>query len=165
MNKSAKSKGERKAAGAGQLWLRLPGLVREALYDKVIGAGLACVDEVLEAERVVLCGERYEHLADRRRCARDTGRPRWCWADGGSRCSGRGRAAWRVASLGYRAGGNGAHAIRWSSAPWSRWWWACRPEATRARWSRCRKRSRYGASARARSASGSSTAPSASWWH
>jgi hypothetical protein len=40
-------------------------LVREALYDTVIGAGLACVDEVLEAERVVLCGERYEHLADR----------------------------------------------------------------------------------------------------
>jgi len=65
MNKSAKGKDGRKAAGAGQLWLRLPGLVREALYDTVIGAGLACVDEVLEAERVVLCGERYEHLADR----------------------------------------------------------------------------------------------------
>src|ERR1700674_6073885 len=65
MNKSAKSKGERKAAGAGQLWLRLPGLVRAALYDTVIGAGLACVDEMLEAERVALCGERYEHLADR----------------------------------------------------------------------------------------------------
>ena len=61
MNKSAKGKGGRKAAGAGQLWLRLPGLVREALYDTVIGAGLACVDEVLEAEGVVLCGERYEH--------------------------------------------------------------------------------------------------------
>src|SRR6266852_1514191 len=65
MNKSAKGKDGRKAAGAGQLWLRLPGLVREALYDTVIGAGLACVDEVLEAERVVLCGERYEHLAER----------------------------------------------------------------------------------------------------
>ncbi len=63
MNKSAKRKDGRKAAGAGQLWLRLPGLVREALYDTVIGAGLACVDEVLEAARVVLCGERYEHLA------------------------------------------------------------------------------------------------------
>jgi hypothetical protein len=40
------------------LWLRLPGLVREALYDTVIGAGLACVDEVLEAELVALCGAR-----------------------------------------------------------------------------------------------------------
>src|SRR6202048_2412142 len=65
MNKSAKRKCGRKATGGGQLWLRLPGLVCETLYDTVIGAGLACVDEVLEAERVVLCGERYEHLADR----------------------------------------------------------------------------------------------------
>ena len=65
MSKNAKSKDERKAAGAGQLWLRLPGMVRDALYDTVIGAGLACVDEVLEMELVALCGERYEHLADR----------------------------------------------------------------------------------------------------
>jgi hypothetical protein len=48
MNKSAKSKDGRKAAGGAQLWLRLPGLVRDALYDTVIGAGLACVDEVLQ---------------------------------------------------------------------------------------------------------------------
>jgi putative transposase len=65
MSKSAKSKGRKKAADAGQLWLRLPGLVREALYETVIGAGLACVDEVLEAERVALCGARYVHLAER----------------------------------------------------------------------------------------------------
>src|SRR5882757_6786041 len=65
MKKSAKSKDGRKAA-RGQLWLQLPGMVREALYDTVIGAGLACVDEVLETERVALCGERYEHLADRK---------------------------------------------------------------------------------------------------
>src|ERR1700693_3415677 len=65
MNKSGKSKDGRKAVGPGQRWLHLPGLVREALYDTVIGAGLACVDEALEAERVALCGERYEHLADR----------------------------------------------------------------------------------------------------
>ena len=39
MSKSAKSKEGRKAASAGQLWLRLPGLVREALYETVIGAG------------------------------------------------------------------------------------------------------------------------------
>src|SRR5712692_7548831 len=65
MSKSAKSKDGRKARGEGQLWLRLPGLVREALYGTVIGAGLACVDEMLEAERAALCGARYEHLADR----------------------------------------------------------------------------------------------------
>jgi putative transposase len=64
MTKSAKSKDGRKVA-RGQLWLHLPGMVREALYDTVIGAGLACVEEVLETERVALCGERYEHLADR----------------------------------------------------------------------------------------------------
>jgi putative transposase len=64
MKKRAKGKDRRKAS-RGQLWLRLPGMVREALYDTVIGAGLACVDEVLEMERVALCGERYEHLADR----------------------------------------------------------------------------------------------------
>ena len=64
MKKSAKGKDGRKAA-RGQLWLQLSGMVREALYDTVIGAGLACVDEVLEMERVALCGERYEHLADR----------------------------------------------------------------------------------------------------
>ncbi|MGH6823867.1 MAG: IS256 family transposase [Methylocella sp.] len=65
MSKSAKSREERKAGGAGQLWLRLPGLVRDALYETVIEAGLACVDEVLEAERATLCGARYQHLSDR----------------------------------------------------------------------------------------------------
>lgn len=65
MSKSAKSKSGRKAAEEGQLWPRLPGLVRDALYETVIGAGLACVDEVLEAERVALCGARYQHLAER----------------------------------------------------------------------------------------------------
>jgi putative transposase len=65
MNKSAKNKAGRKAEGAGQLWLRLPGLVGEALYETVIGVGLACVDEVLEAERAALCGARYVHRYDR----------------------------------------------------------------------------------------------------
>jgi transposase-like protein len=64
MKKSAKSEAGRKGA-RGQLWLHLPGMVREALDETVIGAGLACVDEVLERERVALCGERYAHLADR----------------------------------------------------------------------------------------------------
>jgi hypothetical protein len=40
MSKSAESTEGRKAASSGQLWLRLPGLVREALYETVIGAGL-----------------------------------------------------------------------------------------------------------------------------
>ena len=66
MSKSAKSRDGKEAASEGQLWLRLPGLVREALYETVIGAGLACVDEVLEAERVALCGARYQHVAERR---------------------------------------------------------------------------------------------------
>src|SRR5271163_1422678 len=65
MSRSTKGKGRKKVADEDQLWLQLPGLVREALYATVIGAGLACVDEALEAERVALCGERYEHLADR----------------------------------------------------------------------------------------------------
>ena len=72
MSKSAKSTEGRKAASTGQLWLQLPGLVREALYETVIEAGLACVDEVLEAERVSLCGERYLELPRfSRRC--------WAW--------------------------------------------------------------------------------------
>src|SRR6202023_1589792 len=65
MSKSAKSEDRKKAGDEGQLWLRLPGLVRDALYETVIGAGLACVDEVLEAERVALCGARYAHISDR----------------------------------------------------------------------------------------------------
>ena len=45
MNKSAKSKDRRKAA-RGQLWLHLPGMVREALYDTVIWAYPDSVDGV-----------------------------------------------------------------------------------------------------------------------
>jgi hypothetical protein len=37
----------------------------KALDDTVIRAGLACVDEALEAEHVALCGERYAHLSER----------------------------------------------------------------------------------------------------
>jgi hypothetical protein len=47
MKKNANGSDGRKAGEPGQLWLRLPGLVREALYDTVIGTGLACVSEVL----------------------------------------------------------------------------------------------------------------------
>jgi hypothetical protein len=62
VRENAKSEPLRKAQGHGQLWLQMPGLVREALYETVIAAGLACVDEVLEAERSRLCGARYQHL-------------------------------------------------------------------------------------------------------
>jgi putative transposase len=65
MRKNGKREPRREAAGQGQLWLQLPGLVREALYETVIAAGLACVDEVLEAERSGLCGARYQHLPGR----------------------------------------------------------------------------------------------------
>jgi putative transposase len=40
-------------------------MIRAALCDTVIGASLACGDEVLERELVTLCGQRYAHLADR----------------------------------------------------------------------------------------------------
>src|SRR5208282_5955600 len=65
MSKSDERTDGRKAAGGRQLWLRLSGMVREALYDTVMVTGLACVDEVLEAERAVLCGARYAHQAER----------------------------------------------------------------------------------------------------
>jgi len=67
VRKNGKSEPLREAAGQGQLWLQLPGLVREALYETVMAAGLACVDEVLEAERSGLCGPRYQHLPGRQR--------------------------------------------------------------------------------------------------
>jgi hypothetical protein len=85
MSKGAKSEDGKKAGDEGQLWLRLPGLVREALYDTVIGAGLACVNEVLEAERAALCGPRYAHTVARQAIVEDTSLVRWCWAGGGSR--------------------------------------------------------------------------------
>jgi transposase-like protein len=65
VRKNGKSEPLREAGGQGQLWLQLPGLVREALYETVIAAGLACVNEVLEAERSGLCGPRYQHLPGR----------------------------------------------------------------------------------------------------
>src|SRR5271156_2675068 len=132
MSKSAKSTDGRKAESTGQLWLRLPGLVREALYETVIGAGLACVDEGLEAERVGRCGGRYAHRVDRE--AARAGHVASSLVLGGRRVAGR----------------NGVRAIRCSSARSSRWCWEYRPGATRARSNHCRKQSRRGALARAR---------------
>jgi transposase-like protein len=65
VRKNGKSESLREATGQGQLWLQLPGLVLEALYETVIAAGLACVDEVLETERSGLWGPRYHHLPGR----------------------------------------------------------------------------------------------------
>jgi transposase-like protein len=65
VRKNGKREPLREGAGQRQLWMRLPGLVREALYETVIAAGLACVDEVLEVERSGLCGPRYQHLPGR----------------------------------------------------------------------------------------------------
>ena len=63
LGKRAKNASRGTAAGEGQQWLRLPGLVRAALDETVIGAGLAGVKEVLEAERVARCGARSAQLA------------------------------------------------------------------------------------------------------
>jgi len=90
--------------------------------NTVIGAGLACVDEVLEAERVGAV----------RRALRASGRSRGvAWGTRGefagagwkassskpaSEC-----AVLKVTNSSYRAGGNGARGIRSSSVRWSRW--------------------------------------------
>ena len=142
MSKIAKSKVVREGA-RGRLWLHLPGMVREALYDTVIGAGLACVDEALEMERVALCGERYEHLVDRQ--ALRAGHVASSLVLGGRRVAvNRSRARTvEVISSGCRVGEHGAYAIHWTSVPWSRWCWEYRREAMRARWSHYRMRSRY----------------------
>ena len=66
MRKSDKRKGQREAQGGGQLWLRMGEFVRAALYEVVIGTGLAFVGEALEEERTALCGPRYGHLAQRK---------------------------------------------------------------------------------------------------
>jgi hypothetical protein len=52
-------------------------MVREALYDTVIGAGLACVDEVLEMERVDCAENATSIWPIARRYAPDTWRARW----------------------------------------------------------------------------------------
>ena len=75
MNKSAKSKDGMKVA-RGQLWLHLSGMVREALYDTVIGAGLACVEEVMERERVALCGVELTRFRGQWRSGESEGEPR-----------------------------------------------------------------------------------------
>ncbi len=49
----------------GQLHLPVGEVVEQALYETVISAGLACVEELLEREREALCGPRYRHQRER----------------------------------------------------------------------------------------------------
>ena len=51
---------EREAA----IQLPLAGIIQEKLHEFVVGAGMA-LDELLEQDRTVLCGERYKHLPGR----------------------------------------------------------------------------------------------------
>jgi putative transposase len=98
------------------------GLVREALYETVIEAGLACVDEVLEAKRVALCGELDAHLVDRE--AARAGHVASSLVLGGRRVAvtrPRVRSTEGHTNSSYRAGKNGVRVIRYSSARSSRW--------------------------------------------
>ena len=85
MSKSAKSTDGRRAGSAGQLWLRLPGLVREALHETVIGPGLACVDEVLKLSAWLYAESVTRRWSIARRRVRAMSPVRWCWVEGGSR--------------------------------------------------------------------------------
>jgi len=50
-------------------------LIRRELHEFVVGAGMMALDELLEAERTKVCGERYAHLPERaaRRAGHVTG--------------------------------------------------------------------------------------------
>jgi len=82
MRKSARRSG-REQSSQGQLRLPLRELVREALFDTVIVSGLGFVGEVLEEERAVLCGPRYER--DPQRAALRAGQVRSSLSLGGRR--------------------------------------------------------------------------------
>jgi len=89
------------------------------LYETVIGASLACVDEVLEAERVALCGEPYAHLVDREASTRRKfAGPVW---QASRRKPATSAQRGRLKTQSYRVGSNGVRAIRCSSAGSSRW--------------------------------------------
>jgi len=112
MRKSAKSGDGKKAAGKGQPWLRLPGLLHEALYETAIGAGLACVDKALEAERVALCGSATGTYPNARRCVPDGWQffsAGWAPSGGESAASAQPRGGTNSVC---RAGKRGARAIR-----------------------------------------------------
>jgi putative transposase len=64
MRKIGKKRGKEQSA-TGQLQFPFRGLARAALWDSVVLAGFGFIEEELEAERTVLCGERYTHQEDR----------------------------------------------------------------------------------------------------
>jgi hypothetical protein len=67
----------------GQLRLPLRGLASADLWKTVVISGLALVEEELEEERARVCGPRYAHQPERRRCGVGTPKARWCWAGDG----------------------------------------------------------------------------------
>jgi len=64
MRKTGRST-DKEQTGGRQRYLPLKEFAREALWDRVMVAGLAIVEEALEAERTALCGPRYAHDAER----------------------------------------------------------------------------------------------------
>jgi len=64
MRKRGRSRVEEQTAGK-QWYLPLKQFFHEALWDTVVVSGFEFAREQLEAERAVLCGPRYAHLAER----------------------------------------------------------------------------------------------------
>ena len=64
MDKIGKRRGREQRA-QGQPMVPLRGMARAALWDAVVISGLAFAEEEMEAERAMLCGPRYVHLAER----------------------------------------------------------------------------------------------------
>ena len=62
MKKSAKGKSAREE---GTMVLRLADMIRRDLHAFVVEAGMSALGLMLEAEREVACGPRYEHRSDR----------------------------------------------------------------------------------------------------
>src|SRR5262249_43277909 len=65
MKKSDRRAGREQRVQQQQFRLPLRELVREALFDTVVVAGLEYVGAVLEEERTELCGLRYQHDPER----------------------------------------------------------------------------------------------------
>src|SRR5215472_8053726 len=150
MRKIGRSKVQEQTRGQPR-YLPLREFAREALWDTVVLSGLAFVEEELEAERTALCGPRYAHVAGReairaghvassltlggRRA--EVKRPRVRSIDGHELTL----PSWQCWSSRdpLTAMRHDTSAIMNGRS--SRWCWAYRAGATRARWSRCRKNS------------------------
>ena len=87
MSTNAKARDRKKECRPRRVAVALAARIhaRDVVYERLVGASLACEDEALEDERVALGGPRYEHAVDRaRRCARGNSGVSRCWADGRS---------------------------------------------------------------------------------